>query len=88
LPVYLLFKSFFSGARPAVLTVSAPNSESITMAKPNYAFEKRQRDLQKKKKKEEKQKRKTENSNAQSEAADVQQPESDLPETDAGQSAS
>lgn len=32
------------------------------MAKPNYAFEKRQRDLLKKQKKEEKQKRKTEGS--------------------------
>ncbi|RKT46323.1 hypothetical protein [Thiocapsa rosea] len=56
------------------------------MAKTNYAFEKRQRDLQKKKKKEDKQKRKTENSSTPSEAADVEQPEGDLPQTDAGQS--
>ncbi|WP_296811938.1 hypothetical protein [Thiocapsa sp.] len=56
------------------------------MAKTNYAFEKRQRDLQKKKKKEEKLKRKTENNNTQSDAADVEQSEGDLPEVDAGQS--
>ncbi|UHD16037.1 hypothetical protein [Thiocapsa bogorovii] len=58
------------------------------MAKTNYAFEKRQRDLQKKKKKEEKQKRRAENSSTQSEATDVEQPEGDLPETDAGQGVS
>ncbi|MFB1488367.1 MULTISPECIES: hypothetical protein [unclassified Thiocapsa] len=56
------------------------------MAKTNYAFEKRQRDLQKKKKKEDKQKRKTENSSTPSEAADVERSEGDLQETDAGQS--
>ena len=55
------------------------------MAKTNYAFEKRQRDLQKKKKKEDKQKRKTENSGSHSETADVGQPEGDLTQTDAGQ---
>ncbi|MGB5453473.1 MAG: hypothetical protein WBN02_14125 [Sedimenticolaceae bacterium] len=36
------------------------------MAKPNYAFEKRQRDLAKKQKKEEKQRRKDEAKNEQS----------------------
>jgi len=41
------------------------------MAKPNYAFEKRQRDLAKKKKKEEKRKRKAE--------AQGEQPTEDLP---------
>jgi hypothetical protein len=69
-----------------VSTVSAPKNEILTMAKPNYAFEKRQRDLQKKKKKEEKQKRKSENSSTQSQAPDVEQPEGYLPGTDAGQS--
>jgi hypothetical protein len=50
------------------------------MAKTNYAFEKRQRDLQKKQKKEEKQKRKTENTGSQ-----PRDPDADLPETDSGQ---
>jgi hypothetical protein len=54
--------------------------ENSTMAKTNYAFEKRQRDLLKKQKKEEKQKRKAETSGKQPEL-----PEGEPPETDPGQ---
>jgi 3'-phosphoadenosine 5'-phosphosulfate (PAPS) 3'-phosphatase len=86
--VFASFLSLFPGARPTVSAVSAPNSEIITMAKTNYAFEKRQRDLQKKKKKEEKQKRKTENSSPQSHTPEAEQTEGDLPEADAEQSSS
>lgn len=48
------------------------------MAKPNYAFEKRQKDLARQKKKEEKRLKKL-NSNIE-EAQDEQLPPSDLPE--------
>ncbi len=47
------------------------------MAKPNYAFEKRQRDLAKKQKKEEKLKRKTETT-----GDELQEPEDTLATTD------
>ena len=46
------------------------------MAKPNYAFEKRQKDIAKKKKKEEKQQRKNEAKNGPS-PADTPQPSID-----------
>lgn len=44
------------------------------MAKPNYAFEKRQKDLAKKKKKEEKRQRKAEAKNAQLQENPLQPP--------------
>ena len=48
-------------------TATAINSIGSQMAKPNYAFEKRQRDLAKKKKKEEKRLRKAEAKSEQTE---------------------
>jgi hypothetical protein len=49
--------------------------ENSTMAKTNYAFEKRQRDLLKKQKKEEKQKRKAETGGKQPEATEGELPD-------------
>lgn len=45
-------------AGPVVSWSSKPNSCEVCVAKPNYSFEKRQRELEKKKKKEEKNQRK------------------------------
>lgn len=52
----------YFGWRNAVLFRNQPLSpQNILMAKPNYSFEKRKRDMEKKAKKEEKRKRKAEN---------------------------
>jgi hypothetical protein len=44
-----------------ILSLQQPTREETTMAKPNYQFKKRQKELAKKKKKEEKRQRKLEN---------------------------
>jgi hypothetical protein len=53
----------------------ANDQEDKALAKPNYQFQKRQKELQKKKKMEEKRQRKLERSSAQSAATPEQPPE-------------
>jgi hypothetical protein len=52
------------------------------MAKPNYSFEKRQKEIAKKKKKEEKRLKKAEASNKQSEDTEAGEGSDDRPQTD------
>lgn len=58
---------------------SKSNSCEVSVAKPNYSFEKRQRELEKKKKKEEKSQRKLAKGPAPDHAAEELQPEATAP---------
>jgi hypothetical protein len=71
------FPTLSPAARQERSPAAVPKEESIKMAKTNYAFEKRQRDLLKKQKKEEKQKRKTEDRGSQPEESEAGVTETD-----------
>lgn len=68
LPKRLIFKLLFVGLRLRDYT-GGPCTEALPLAKPNYSFEKRQREIAKKKEKDEKDARKREARDAAKQAA-------------------